>query len=91
MDCWGYGDEGELGDGSTGSSLPVPVRGITNAKVMVAGGLGYSAILTTGRVITLLLDLDLAIQGLNRESAGNPAAVQLTGVYHNLLRRWANP
>src|SRR5262245_60587414 len=37
----------------------------------------------------ILFDLDLAIQDVNRESAGSPAAVSLTGVYHNLLRRWA--
>jgi PKHD-type hydroxylase len=38
---------------------------------------------------SLLLDLDLAIQRLNRESPDHPVAVQLTGVYHNLLRQWA--
>jgi PKHD-type hydroxylase len=37
----------------------------------------------------LLFDLDLAIQRLNRDNADHPSAVQLTGVYHNLLRRWA--
>src|SRR5580704_7204673 len=36
----------------------------------------------------LLFDLDLAIQRLNRDNADHPSAVQLTGVYHNLLRRW---
>ena len=39
---------------------------------------------------TLLFDLDVAIQNLNREHAESPVAVQLTGVYHNLLRRWAD-
>jgi PKHD-type hydroxylase len=38
---------------------------------------------------TLLFDLDVAIQRLNGEGPGHPSAVQLTGVYHNLLRRWA--
>jgi PKHD-type hydroxylase len=38
---------------------------------------------------TLLYDLDTAIQRLAKESPGNPVGVQLTGVYHNLLRRWA--
>lgn len=41
----------------------------------------------------LLFDLDVAIQRLSRDLAGNDAAekstVQLTGVYHNLLRQWA--
>jgi PKHD-type hydroxylase len=39
---------------------------------------------------SLLFDLDLAIQRVNRESADQPVSVQLTGVYHNLLRRWAD-
>ncbi|MFC5862850.1 Fe2+-dependent dioxygenase [Acidicapsa dinghuensis] len=38
---------------------------------------------------TLLYDLDTAIQKLAKEVPGNSAGVQLTGVYHNLLRRWA--
>jgi PKHD-type hydroxylase len=38
---------------------------------------------------TILFDLDTAIQRLNGENPDHPAAVQLTGVYHNLLRRWA--
>ena len=37
-----------------------------------------------------LLDLDMAIQSINRDLPGHPSAVQLTGVYHNLLRRWAD-
>jgi PKHD-type hydroxylase len=39
---------------------------------------------------TLLFDLDTAIQQLSREQPDHPATVQLTGVYHNLLRRWAD-
>ena len=42
---------------------------------------------------SLLFDLDLAIQRLGGELKGNRVAeqttVQLTGVYHNLLRQWA--
>lgn len=38
---------------------------------------------------TLLFDLDVAIQQLNRDVPDHPSAVQLTGVYHNLLRQWA--
>ncbi|HVH29981.1 MAG TPA: Fe2+-dependent dioxygenase [Vicinamibacterales bacterium] len=37
----------------------------------------------------LLFDLDLTIQRLNQDAPDHPSAVQLTGVYHNLLRRWA--
>ena len=39
---------------------------------------------------TLLFDLDVAIQRVSEESPDHPAAVPLTGVYHNLLRRWAD-
>ncbi|MQA30057.1 MAG: Fe2+-dependent dioxygenase [Luteitalea sp.] len=39
---------------------------------------------------TLLFDLDTAIQRLSADAPEHPAAVQLTGVYHNLLRRWAD-
>ncbi len=42
---------------------------------------------------SLLFDLDTAIQRLSYELKDNPVvektAVQLTGVYHNLLRQWA--
>jgi PKHD-type hydroxylase len=38
---------------------------------------------------TLLFDLDSAIQRVAADSPGNESAVQLTAVYHNLLRRWA--
>jgi PKHD-type hydroxylase len=38
---------------------------------------------------TILFDLDLAIQRLGRDVPDHPSVVQLTGVYHNLLRRWA--
>jgi PKHD-type hydroxylase len=38
---------------------------------------------------TLLFDLDLAIQRLNKDVPQHPSTVQLTGVYHNLLRRYA--
>jgi PKHD-type hydroxylase len=38
-----------------------------------------------------LFDLDMAIVRLNRSSPGDPALVSLVGVYHNLLRMWADP
>jgi PKHD-type hydroxylase len=38
---------------------------------------------------TLLFDLDNATQRVNAETPTSPAAVQLTGIYHNLLRQWA--
>jgi PKHD-type hydroxylase len=38
---------------------------------------------------SLLFDLDVSIQRINEDNPNHPSAIQLTGVYHNLLRRWA--
>ncbi|MEZ5312778.1 MAG: Fe2+-dependent dioxygenase [Thermoanaerobaculia bacterium] len=38
---------------------------------------------------TLLFDLDTAIRGIAQGEAEHPAVVPLTGIYHNLIRRWA--
>ena len=37
----------------------------------------------------LLFDLDTTIQSLGRDAPDHPSVVQLTGVYHNLVRQWA--
>ena len=39
---------------------------------------------------TLLYDLDRATQQVHRDLPDSPAALQLTGIYHNLLRRWGD-
>src|SRR5262249_55971471 len=38
---------------------------------------------------SLLFDMDTAIQRLARDVPDHPSVVKLTGVYHNLLRQWA--
>ena len=38
----------------------------------------------------LLFDMDMAIMRLAAERPGDAALVSLTGVYHNLLRRWGD-
>lgn len=39
----------------------------------------------------ILFDLDRAVQTIGADRGqGDPAVIQLTGVYHNLLRRWAD-
>jgi PKHD-type hydroxylase len=38
---------------------------------------------------SLLFDLDIGVQQISTGKAAHPAAVRLTGVYHNLLRQWA--
>jgi len=51
------------------------------------------SMLRDDRQRSLLFDLDLAIQRLGRDLPDQPVAqqtaVQLTGVYHNLLRQWS--
>lgn len=39
----------------------------------------------------LLLELDESTRQLATENPDHPVAVKLTGIYHNLLRRWAEP
>jgi PKHD-type hydroxylase len=39
---------------------------------------------------TLLFDLDTAIQHVNQSTSDPANSVRLTGIYHNLLRRWAD-
>ena len=38
---------------------------------------------------TILFDLDTAIRQISQRELEHPAVVPLTGIYHNLLRRWA--
>ncbi|KGQ17737.1 Fe(II)-dependent oxygenase [Lysobacter dokdonensis DS-58] len=38
----------------------------------------------------LMFELDLSIRRLTQDVPDHPALVQLTGVYHNLLRRWSD-
>jgi PKHD-type hydroxylase len=37
----------------------------------------------------LLFDLDMSIQRLRKKIDDSEEIIQLTGVYHNLLRQWA--
>lgn len=39
---------------------------------------------------TVLFDLDQSIQQLNMVATEHPSLIQLTGIYHNLLRMWSN-
>jgi PKHD-type hydroxylase len=55
----------------------------------IASFLWIQSMVRTDGDRALLYDLDTSIQRLAHDSPGNPIGVQLTGVYHNLLRRWA--
>jgi PKHD-type hydroxylase len=39
---------------------------------------------------TLLFDLDMAIQTISSDLPNHLSTIQLTSIYHNLLRRWAD-
>ena len=38
---------------------------------------------------TLLFDLDMAVQRVSSDMPEHPSLISLTGVYHNLVRQWA--
>lgn len=38
----------------------------------------------------LLFDMDMGILRISRDAPGHPSLTSLTGVYHNLLRMWAD-
>lgn len=39
---------------------------------------------------TMLFEMDQAIQALQADHPQHPSVLQLSGTYHNLIRRWAN-
>ena len=64
------------------------VRPVT-AGARVASFFWIQSMVRDDSARTLLFDLDTAIQRINLDTPAHAAAVPLTGVYHNLLRRWA--
>jgi alpha-tubulin suppressor-like RCC1 family protein len=62
VDCWGYGEDGQLGNGlfytsgNMGSALPVAVKGVGGSgslggvAALTVGDIGYCAVLTSGKV-----------------------------------------
>lgn len=64
------------------------VRSITRGSRISAFFWIQSMVRDDGRR-ALLFDLDTAIQRIAAEAPDHPATVQLTGVYHNLIRMWA--
>lgn len=60
--------------------------------VRVAAFFWIQSLIRSDAQRTLLLDMDVAIQKLaSQVGQGDAAIVSLTGIYHNLLRLWAEP
>ena len=64
------------------------VRPVTNGA-RVASFFWIQSMVRDNGQRTILYDLDVAIQNLSRDVPDHPSAVQLTGVYNNLIRQWA--
>jgi PKHD-type hydroxylase len=65
------------------------VREVTGGE-RVASFFWLQSMIRDNMVRSLLFDLDQTIQSLTaRLGAGDPSCVKLTGVYHNLIRTWA--
>ena len=65
------------------------VRPVT-AGARVASFFWIQSMVRDDATRAMLFDLDTSIQRLSVDMANHPSIVQLTALYHNLLRRWAD-
>jgi len=65
------------------------VRPVTRGA-RIASFFWVQSMIRTDGERTLLFDLDRAIQQLNSGVTAGSVSLQLTGIYHNLLRCWAD-
>lgn len=72
-----------------GSSVHA-VRPVTSGR-RLAAFFWIQSMVRGDRQRTILFELDKAIQKIATESPEQAALVDLAGVYHNLLRQWAEP
>lgn len=80
---------------SAGSMILYPATSLHNVRPVTRGARISSFFWIQSMVRddgerTILFDMDTAIQRITETAPDHPSAVQLTGVYHNLLRRWAD-
>jgi len=81
---------------AAGSAILYPSTSVHRVEpvtrgVRLASFLWLQSMVRSGEDRAILFDLDRAIQRTGAElGQGHRAAVELTGVYHNLLRRWAD-
>jgi PKHD-type hydroxylase len=79
----------------SGHMVLYPASSLHNVTPVTRGArlasfFGIQSMLRDDGERTLLFDLDTAIQRLTVDLPDHPSVVQLTAVYHNLLRRWAH-
>ncbi len=80
---------------AAGSMVLYPA-GSLHRVAAVTGGIRLAAIFWIQSMVrddgqrAMLYDLDTAIQQITPAVSGEPALIRLIGVYHNLLRRWAD-
>jgi len=76
VDCWGYGSDGELGDGTFSSSdVPVAVPAIGNAAAVTGSESGFCALLSTGHVDCWGYNLDGQLGNGTTTGSDVPVAV----------------
>jgi hypothetical protein len=78
---------GENGSTTTGDGIYM--RGFDTRGMRVASFFWVQSLIRDDSRRHLLFELDASIQTLTRTGADADALLQLTGVYHNLLRQWA--
>lgn len=64
------------------------VRPVTSG-VRVASFFWIQSMVADDGKRTILFDLDSSIRNLGRDLPDSPEIVRLTGIYHNLIRRWS--
>jgi len=80
---------------SAGSLILYPATSLHNVRPVTKGARISSFFWIQSMVRddgerTILFDMDMAIQRIAENAPEHPSIIQLTGVYHNLLRRWAD-
>jgi len=77
VDCWGQNEYGQLGGGSTaGSSIPVPVVGLSSGVAAIVSGYEYNcAVTSAGRAECWGLNLDGEVGNGSTSNSPTPATV----------------
>jgi len=76
VDCWGYNDDGELGNGTTTTyTVPVAVKNITTAATVIGGDYGFCALLSNSHIDCWGYNRDGELGNGNMTDSDVPVAV----------------